>query len=66
MLGSNIEALSEQEIIQGYEGQSSVELGFRFLKDPLFFVSSFFIKKASRISALIMVMTLALPVYSVE
>lgn len=65
VLGSNIATLSEQEIVKGYKGQSSVELGFRFLKDPLFFASSFFIKKASRISALIMVMTLALLVYSI-
>jgi transposase len=39
--------------------------GFRFLKDPLFFVSSLFVKKPSRIEGLLMVMTLALLVYSV-
>ena len=42
-----------------------VEGGFRFLKDPLFFVSSLFVKKPSRIQGLLMVMTLALLVYSV-
>jgi len=42
-----------------------VEGGFRFLKDPLFFVSSLFLKKPSRIEALLMVMTLSLFVYSI-
>ena len=49
----------------GYKGQSHVEGGFRFLKDPLFFVSSLFVKKPNRIAGLLMVMTLALLVYSV-
>lgn len=57
--------LTDQEVIQAYKGQSAVETGFRFLKDPLFFVSSLFIKKPARIQALLMVMTLALLVYSV-
>jgi hypothetical protein len=35
------------------------------LKDPLLFVSSLFVKKPSRIEGLLMVMTLALLVYSV-
>src|SRR5439155_792477 len=45
--------------------QSAVEGGFRFLKAPVFFVSSLFVKKPSRIQGLLMVMTLALMVYSV-
>ncbi len=65
VLASNIKTLSEQEIIQGYKGQTCVETGFRFLKDPLFFASSLFIKKPSRLSSLVMVMTLALLVYSI-
>jgi transposase len=40
-------------------------VSFRFLKDPLFFVSSLFVKKPNRIEGLLMVMTLALLVYSV-
>jgi transposase len=60
------EDLSDSEIIIGYKGQnSSVEKGFRFLKDPLFFVSSLFIKKSERIMGLLMVMTLALLIYSI-
>jgi transposase len=67
VLGTNIDAseLSDAEVIAAYKGQAQVEGGFRFLKDPLFFVSSLFIKKPNRIEGLLMVMTLALLVYSV-
>jgi transposase len=67
VLGTNIDAskLSDAEVITAYKGQSQVEGGFRFLKDPLFFVSSLFVKKPSRIEGLLMVMTLALLVYAV-
>jgi len=67
VLGTNIAAgqLPDVEVIAGYKGQSQAEGGFRFLKDPLFFVSSLFVKKPCRIQALLMVMTLALLVYSV-
>ena len=67
VVGSNIpnEHLSDEAVIQAYKDQSAVETGFRFLKDPLFFVSSLFVKKPSRIQGLLTVMTLALLVYSV-
>jgi transposase len=67
VLGTNIDAsqLSDAEVIRAYKGQAQAEGGFRFLKDPLFFVSSLFVKKPSRIQGLLMVMTLALLVYSV-
>jgi transposase len=67
VLGTNIDAsaLRDAEVIIAYKGQVQVEGGFRFLKDPLFFVSSLFVKKPSRIEGLLMVMTLALLVYSV-
>ena len=67
VLGTNIGAdeLSDAEVIAGYKGQAHAEGGFRFLKDPLFFVSSLFVKKPSRIQGLLMVMTLALLVYAV-
>jgi transposase len=67
VLGSNIEAeqLSDAEVMAGDKGQAQAEGGFRFLKDPLFFVSSLFVKKPSRIQGLLMVMTLALLVYAV-
>jgi transposase len=67
VLGTNIEAddLRDEEVIAAYKAQSQVEGGFRFLKDPLFFVSSLFVKKPTRIQGLLMVMTLALLVYAV-
>ena len=67
VLGTNIEAsdLSDVEVIAAYKAQSQVEGGFRFLKDPLFFVSSLFVKKPALIQGLLVGMTLALLVYSV-
>jgi len=58
--------LSSEEVVAAYKGQnSSVERGFRFLKDPVFFTSSLFVKKPERIEGLLMMMTLALLVFSV-
>jgi transposase len=67
VLGTTIPvtALTDAEVVAAYKGQSAVERGFRFLKDPVFFVSSLFVKKPSRLQGLLMVMTLALLVYSV-
>ena len=67
VLGTNIDPseLHDTEVIAAYKGQAHVEGGFRFRKDPLFFVSSLFVKKPNRIAGLLMVMTLALLVYSV-
>ncbi len=67
VLGTNADKseLSSEEILSRYKAQSCVERGFRFLKDPLFFVSSLFIKKPSRIDALLMIMTLSLLIYSI-
>jgi transposase len=67
VIGTNIDRsqLSDPEVMQAYKAQAQVEGGFRFLKDPLFFVSSLFVKKPCRIQGLLMVMTCALLVYSV-
>src|SRR4029453_9629138 len=67
VIGTNIaiSQLSDPEVIQAYKAQAQAEGGFRFLKDPLFFVSSLFVKKPWRIQGLLMVMTLALLIYSV-
>jgi transposase len=67
VIGTTIEReqLSAPEVIRAYKAQTQAEGGFRFLKDPLFFVSSLFVKKPCRIQGLLMVMTLALLVYSV-
>jgi transposase len=59
------EKLPDEQILKAYKSQaSSVENGFRFLKDPLFFAESFFVKKTSRLQGLLMIMTLSLLVYS--
>ncbi|MBV8282207.1 MAG: IS1634 family transposase, partial [Candidatus Eremiobacteraeota bacterium] len=55
--------LSDQDLIQTYKEQTSVERGFAFLKDPLFLASSVFVKKPARIVALSLVMVLCLLVY---
>jgi transposase len=67
VLGTNIDAseVSDTEVLVAYQGQAHVEGGFRLLKAPLFFVSSLFVKKPTRIEGLLMVMSLAWLVYSV-
>jgi transposase len=66
VIGTNIDAsqVSDVEILAAYTSQSHAEGGCRFLKDPLFFVASLFVKKPRRIQGLLMVMTLALLVYA--
>lgn len=57
--------LSDIALLAVYKDQGvSVERGFRFLKDPMFYAESLYLKKPERIMALIMIMTLSLLVYS--
>ena len=59
------DALPAETILQAYKGQGiGPERGFRFLKDPLFFAHSLFLKSPRRIMALIMIMGLALLIYA--
>jgi transposase len=58
------EPLCAVEVLSQYKQQQSSERGFRFLKDPLFFTSSVFLKSRQRIMALAMVMALCLLVYT--
>jgi transposase len=59
------QALPAKGMLSHYKEQgSSVERGFRFLKDPLFFAHSLFLKSPARIMALIMVMGLALLIFA--
>ncbi|TLD39804.1 MAG: Mobile element protein [Candidatus Jettenia ecosi] len=61
----NSEEMSPESMLDVYKGQTvSVERGFRFLKDPLFFASGLFLHKPQRIMSLLMVMGLSLLVYS--
>jgi transposase len=65
IIASNDINLDSNEALKEYKGQQSVERGFRFLKDPLFFASSVFLKKPERIVSLGMIMVLSLLVFSV-
>ncbi len=65
IIASNDVKLDSNEALKEYKCQQSVERGFRFLKDPLFFASSVFLKTPSRIVSLGMIMVLSLLVYSV-
>jgi transposase len=57
--------LPADEMLSVYKDQNRTsERGFRFLKDPFFFASSFFLKKPARIMALLMVMGLSLLIYA--
>jgi len=57
--------LSAEAMLSHYTAQGiSVERGFRFLKDPLFFADSLFLKKPERIMALVMIMGLSLLIYA--
>jgi len=56
--------LNDDEMISEYKAQQSCERGFGFLKDPLFFTDSVFLKSPERIEALAMVMGLCLLVYT--
>ena len=55
---------SADDALREYKAQQANERGFRFLKDPLFFTSSVFLKSAKRIEALGMIMVLCLLVYN--
>ncbi|MDV7392730.1 IS1634 family transposase, partial [Arthrospira platensis SPKY1] len=59
------ERLPDEKILDNYKEQATtVERGFRFLKDPLFFADSLFLKSPARIMAMIMVMGLCLLIYA--
>jgi len=58
------EALSAEEMLEGYKGQVQVERGFRYLKDPQLLADSLYLQSERRIMASLMIMTLCLLVYS--
>ena len=67
VLATNIldeKSLSNDDIISQYKAQQSCERGFGFLKDPLFFADSIFLKASERIEAMAMIMGLCLLVYT--
>ena len=56
--------LNNDALLSEYKEQQSTERGFSFLKDPLFFADSVFLKDPGRIAAVGMVMGLCLLVYN--
>ncbi|QEI43553.1 transposase from family IS1634 (plasmid) [Dolichospermum sp. UHCC 0315A] len=56
--------LSNDSMLREYKAQQSCERGFGFLKDPLFFADSIFLKSPERIESLGMIMGLCLLVYT--
>jgi transposase len=67
VIGTHIDAsqVSDLQVLQADKAQRQVASGGRFLKDPVFFVSSLLVQQPCRIPGLLMVMTLALLVYAV-
>jgi transposase len=67
ILATNVletQQLEPDDMIVKYKEQQSAERGFGFLKDPLFFTDSVFLKSPERIEALALVMGLCLLVYT--
>jgi transposase len=67
ILATNVldsQQLSNDDLLAEYKSRQSVERGFRFLKDPLFFTASTFVKTPRRVAAIAMVMGLCLLVYA--
>lgn len=57
-------AFTSDEILEKYKEQQAPERGFAFLKDPLFFADSVFLKTTQRVETMAMLMGLCLLVYS--
>jgi len=51
----DMEALSDQELIEAYKDQQKVERGYSELKDQMFMAGTTFLKSPKRIMALMMV-----------
>ena len=60
----DIDELEPDQILSTYKQQQSAERGFSFLKDPLFFTDSVFLKSSERIESLALIMGLCLLVYT--
>ncbi len=61
----NYQRFTSDDILQKYKEQQAPERGFAFLKDPLFFADSVFLKTPERIETMAMLMGLCLLVYSI-
>ena len=57
-------SFTSNDILKKYKEQQAPERGFAFLKDPLFFADSVFLKTPQRVETMAMLMGLCLLVYS--
>jgi transposase len=57
-------SFTSNDILKKYKEQQAPERGFAFLKDPLFFADSVFLKNPQRVETMAMLMGLCLMVYS--
>ena len=67
LLATNItdtEELTNEDLLTEYKARQSVERGFRFLKDPLFFTQSTFVNTPRHVATIAMAMGLCLLVYA--
>jgi transposase len=67
ILATNVldsDELDPDKMLSTYKQQQSAERGFSFLKDPLFFTDSVFLKSSERIESLALIMGLCLLVYT--
>jgi transposase len=66
ILGTNdLNKTDGNKILHHYKDQQHVERGFRFLKDPMFLLDKFFVKKPERIESLLVIMCFCLMVYNI-
>jgi len=65
ILASNDTSIDPELMLTYYKEQSTVERGFKFIKDKSFHASEVYLENENRIAALVMVMVLCLLVYSI-
>ena len=65
ILASNDTDIDPEVMLQYYKEQSTVERGFKFIKDKSFHASEVYLENENRIAALVMIMVLCLLVYSI-
>ena len=65
ILASNDTSIDPEMMLSYYKEQSTVERGFRFMKDKSYHASEVYLENENRIAALVMIMVLCLLVYSI-
>lgn len=65
ILASNDTSIDPEPMLTYYKEQSTVERGFKFIKDKSFHASEVYLENENRIAALVMIMVLCLLVYSI-